>query len=130
MREKATEEGILAEQALRKLAAAAKSGAVKAEKRRLDVLSGPGRKVSDAGPGVRGGKARRESEVQEEMFAAMMKQITGDKGDVDEDAVMDRGVEGMRDLQENGVDVGMPDGVVVNYEMIGWRRGGRKGARV
>jgi hypothetical protein len=134
MREKATEEGILAEQALRKLAAAAKSGAVKAEKRRLDVLSGPGRKVSNAGSGVRGGaketNMRRESEVHEEMFAAMMKQVTGEKGDADEDAVMDLGAEGVRELQEEGMDVGMPEGVVVNSEMNGWRRGGRKGTRV
>ena len=39
MREKATEEGIQAEQALRKLAAAAKTGAIRTEKSRLDVLS-------------------------------------------------------------------------------------------
>lgn len=134
MREKATEEGILAEQALRKLAAAAKSGAVKAEKRRLDVLSGPGRKVSQTSSNLRSvaekARVRRESEVQEEMFAAMMKQVTGEKGDVDEDAVMDLGAEGNRELQEEGMDAGMPEGVVVNYEMSGWRRGGRKGARV
>ena len=133
MREKATEEGILAEQALRKLAAAAKSGAVKAEKRRLDVLSGPGRKISNAGSGGRdSGKEakRRESEVREEMFAEMMKQVTGDRGDADEDAVMDLGVDGVRELQEEGMDVGMPEGVVVNWDMGGWRRGGRKGGRV
>ena len=133
MRERATDEGILAEQALRKLAAAAKSGAVKAEKRRLDVLSGPGLKVSNAGIGVRGSgkeaKARRESELQEEMFAGMMKQVTGDEGDADEDAVMDLGAEGVRELQEGGMDVGMPEGVVVNSEMNGWRRGGRKAVR-
>ena len=132
MREKATEEGILAEQALRKLAAAAKSGAVKAEKRRLDVLSGPGRKISNAGSGGRdsGKEARRESEVHEEMFAAMMKQVTGDRGDADEDAVMDLGAEAVRELQEEGMDIGMPEGVVVNWDMGGWRRGGRKGGRV
>ena len=134
MREKATEEGMLAEKALRKLAAAAKSGAVKAEKRRLDVLSGPGRKVSATGNHTRTGEkeaqARRESEVHEEMFAAMMKEVTGEKGDPDEEAVMDLGVDGTRDLQEAGMDVGMPEGVVVNSEISGWRQGGRRAVRI
>lgn len=134
MREKATEEGILAEQALRKLAAAAKSGAVKAEKRRLDVLSGPGRKVSNGGTSERNSekaaRVRRESEDHEEMFAAMMKQVAGEQGDEDEDAVMELGYDGNRDLQHEGMDAGMPEGVIVNAEMGGWRRGSRKGVRV
>ena len=126
MREKAAEEGILAEQALRKLAAAAKSGAVKVEKRRMDVLSGPGRRVSDSARGKE--KARRESGGAEAMFAEMMKQV-GEQ-DRDEDDAMDLGEEGMNELREEGVDVGMPEGVVVNYDMGSWRRGGKKGLRL
>ncbi|KAK5168064.1 uncharacterized protein LTR77_006632 [Saxophila tyrrhenica] len=130
MREKATEEGIMAEQALRKLAAAAKAGAAKAEKRRLNTLSGPGRRVRDAG---RNGKDRRrtqrESPADEDMFGDMMKELGGGV-DQDETQAMELGLDGTNDLKEQGLDVGMPEGLVINSDMAGWRRGGRKGLRL
>ncbi|KAK3704712.1 hypothetical protein LTR37_013686 [Vermiconidia calcicola] len=127
MRERATEEGILAEQALRKLAAAAKVGAVKAEKRRLGTLSGEGRKVVGDDSRAKGGrKVRREIHADEEMFGEMMKEVGGEE----ERDAMDLGTEGVNELREEGVDVGMPEGVVVNWDMGGWRRGGKRGGRV
>ena len=127
MREKATEEGIQAEQALRKLAAAAKSGAIKVEKgrRASEALSGPGRRISSTNKGK--GRAR-DSEDAEAMFAEMMGQAGG--RDNDEDDAMDLGPEGRSELRGEGVDVGMPEGVVVNWDMGGWRRGGRKRLRL
>jgi hypothetical protein len=129
MREKATEEGIMAEQALRKLAAAAKAGAASAEKRRLSTLSGPGRRVQDAAAlGKRATREGRDSGEAEEMFGEMMTEVAGGL-DHDEDAVLDLGLDGVNDLRQQGVDVGMPDGVLVNSEMGSWRRGGRRGLR-
>ncbi|KAM0715100.1 hypothetical protein Q7P37_009565 [Cladosporium fusiforme] len=68
MREKATEEGMLAEQALRKLAAAAKAGAMKAESRRRSSapLAGTGR-VRDGG-----GRKRPAPEM---LFDDMLKDV-------------------------------------------------------
>lgn len=130
MREKATEEGIMAEQALRKLAAAAKAGAAHAEKRRLSTLSGPGKKMQDPSKaGKRDGREAQDSGEAEEMFGEMMKEVAG-KLDQDEDEVLDLGMDGVNDLRQQGVDVGMPDGVLVNSEMNAWRRGGRKGLRL
>lgn len=117
MRERATEESLLAEQALRKLAAAAKAGAIKAEKRKENTLSGEGRKVQ----GARGRAARGVS--GEGMFAQMLKEAGGGGGD---DEAMDL-VAGHDDEKHgDGVDVGMPEGVVVNWDMHGWRRGGSR----
>lgn len=130
MREKATEEGILAEQALRKLAAAAKSGAAKAERRRLSTLSGPGRRVHDANKGGRAKRsARRESPADEVMYGDMMKEL-GEGIDQDGRQAIDLGLDGANDLREQGMDVGMPDGLVVNSDMAGWRRGGKRGLRL
>lgn len=133
MRERATEEGILAEQALRKLAAAAKSGAVKAERRRRGegvVLSGPGKK----------GEGGRRKEVRsaggDDMYSDMMRDAVGTTsggGGADE---MDIGLssDGAGDVDvrrmSEGVDLGMPEGVSVNSDMRGWRRGGRKALRL
>ena len=33
------------------------------------------------------------------------------------------GLDGVNELKERGVDVAMPEGVLVNSEMGGWRRG-------
>ncbi|EMC92393.1 hypothetical protein BAUCODRAFT_38446 [Baudoinia panamericana UAMH 10762] len=111
MREKATEEGMLAEQALRRLATAAKSGALKAEKKRSNALSGPG-KARDA----------RLTKVDKrlDLFADVMGEIGG-KADAEGDLSM--AVEGATDALKDGIDVGMPEGVVVNYEMGLWRHG-------
>jgi len=113
MREKATEEGMMAEQALRKLAAAAKSGALKAEKRRSSALSGPGK--------VRGG-VRAGVGGEEDAFADVLKDIGG--LDESDDVAMD----GAHDAREDGIDVGMPEGVVVNCDMGHWRHGGSRKA--
>jgi transcription initiation factor TFIID subunit 8 len=115
MREKATQEGMLAEQALRKLASAAKAGALKAEKRRSSVLSGPG-KVRDA--------VHRRREDVKDTFADVMKDIGG--GDEEGDLSME--VDGAGDADGDGVDVGMPEGVVVNYDMGHWRHSGHRRA--
>lgn len=111
MREKATEEGMMAEQALRKLATAAKAGALKAERRRSSVLSGQGRaRVA--------GKSRQHDE---DTFADVMNEVGDSGGAADEVA----------DAHEEGPDVEMPEGVVVNYDMGHWRHGaGRKALRL
>ncbi len=130
LREKATEEGILAEQALRKLAAAAKSGAAKAERRRLNALSGTGRRVQDSGKGGRDKRtARREAPADEDMYGEMMIEVGGGI-DQDQAEAIGLGLDGTNDLKEQGVDVGMPEGLVVNSDMAAWRRGGRRGTRV
>lgn len=118
MRERATEEGLLAEQALRKLAAAAKAGAIKAEKRKENTLSGEGKKVHDG----RGRAARGVS--GEGMFAQMLRDAGG--GDGGDDEAMDLVAGHEEEKHGDGVDVGMPEGVVVNWDMHGWRRGGSR----
>lgn len=118
MRERATEEGLLAEQALRKLAAAAKKGAVKAEKRKENTLRGEGRKMQGArGEGVGGVSG-------EGMFAQMLKEAGAGAGG--EDEAMDLVAGHEEEKHGDGVDVGMPEGVVVNWDMHGWRRGGSR----
>lgn len=118
MREKATQEGMLAEQALRKLAAAAKAGAMNAEKRRGSVLSGEGRPREAAYP------QRARKRAHEDTFAEVLKDIGG----------LDESVELAGDGAGNGekddVDLGMPEGVVVNHNMSHRRKhGNRKSAR-
>ncbi|KAK3061450.1 hypothetical protein LTR53_019777, partial [Teratosphaeriaceae sp. CCFEE 6253] len=108
MREKATQEGMLAEQALRKLATAAKAGALKAERRRSNALSGPG-KVRNAPAGLRTVEDVRDT------FADVMKEMGG----VDEEG--DLGMDGAKDMADGGIDTGMPEGVVVNFDMGYWR---------
>ncbi|KAK3114884.1 hypothetical protein LTR53_006342 [Teratosphaeriaceae sp. CCFEE 6253] len=113
MREKATQEGMLAEQALRKLATAAKAGALKAERRRSSALSGPG-KIRNASAGHRTVVDVRDT------FADVMKEMGG----ADEEG--DLGMDGAQDMADGGIDTGMPEGVVVNFDMGYWRGGGRK----
>ena len=107
MREKATEEGMMAEQALRKLAAAAKAGKAKEERRRSSTLSGIGK--------VRGATTKGKA-VPEDPFADVLKEIGGVDGS------MDLGLDGTNERREDGVDLGMPEGVVVNAEMGLWRK--------
>jgi transcription initiation factor TFIID subunit 8 len=126
MREKATEEGIMAEQALRKLAAAAKVGAARGEKRRLEARPQLPAKVHKQ---ERGRRKRVDSGQGEEMFGDMMREAVGGI-DGDEGQVIDLGMDGVSDLRGKGVDVGMPEGVLVNSEMGSWRSGGRKGIQV
>ena len=72
LREKATEEGVLAEQALRKLAAAAKTSAINAEKHRNNALRGEGKARDPARSGGRAGVR-----VHEDTFAEMLKDVGG-----------------------------------------------------
>ena len=121
---------MLAERALRKLAAAAKTGAVKAEKRREGgALSGPGRKVvGKTGQGKARGRSSGWEGGGEALFGEMLREAGGGEAQT-ESEVMGLGEEGVMELREEGVDVGMPEGVVVNWDIGGWRRGGRKGVR-
>ena len=114
MREKATEEGVLAEQALRKLAAAAKTGAIRAERRRAQVLSGAGRSRDSGRDFANRAKSR------EDTFAEALK----DLGESDE--MGDVGMDGAAEDMDGGMDLGMPEGVAVNYGMQHWRRGGAR----
>lgn len=117
MRERATEEGLLAEQSLRKLAAAAKAGAIKAERRKENTLSGEGKKMAGGrGPAVHGVSG-------EDMFAQMLQDAGGEAGD---EEAMEIVAGHEEEKHGDGVDVGMPEGVVVNWDMHGWRRGGNK----
>jgi hypothetical protein len=117
MREKATEEGMLAENALRRLAAAAKTGALNAERKRHDALSGVG-KVRNGARRGRGGVG-----VAEDTFADVLKDIGGT------DEVLDLDMDGTA-TKEDGMDLGMPEGVAVNYEIGHWRKHGvRKAVR-
>lgn len=114
MREKATEEGTLAEQALRKLAAAAKTGATRADTRRSSTLSGLGRARSSAPP-----KAR--ARVSQDTLADVLKDVDGS------DEALDSGMEIVRD---DAGELSMPEGVSVNHEIGHWRRhGGSKAKR-
>jgi len=119
MREKATQEGMLAEQALRKLATAAKAGALQAERRRSSALSGPGKARNATG-------APKRTEDRRDAFADLMKEIGG----VDEEGDLG-GMDGADGVVEDGIDTGMPEGVVVNHDMGHWRGGhGRKALRL
>ncbi|CAK3757620.1 Hypothetical predicted protein [Lecanosticta acicola] len=111
MREQATQEGMLAEQALRKLAAAAKTSAMNAEKRRNSVLSGEGKARDPARPHKRGARAH------EDTFADVLKEIGG----LDEATDMD--VDGKSHANGGGMDLGMPEGIAVNHDMNHWRKG-------
>ncbi|KAK5114573.1 hypothetical protein LTR85_010150 [Meristemomyces frigidus] len=107
MRELMTQEGMLAEQALRKLATAAKASALNAERRKSSALSGPGK--------VRNGKEKRQ-ESRADGFADVLKDIGGQ-----DEAV---GMDGANDaIAQEGIDVLMPEGVAVNYDMGHWRHG-------
>ncbi|KAK0252031.1 hypothetical protein LTR91_001789 [Friedmanniomyces endolithicus] len=123
MREKATQEGLLAEQALRKLATAAKAGVLKAEKRRSSVLSGPGKVVN-------GTAAPRRVEDRSDTFADVMKEVGGEEEEEEEeDGVLGQGA--AKDDLEDGIDERAQEGVVVNYDMGYWRHSvGGRAARV
>jgi hypothetical protein len=114
MREKATEEGMMAEQALRKLAAAAKAGAMKAERRRSEKIAAQG--TTSRGNARGRGRAR----AKEDTFADVLK----DLGDTDE--AVELGVDGTDEQIQEGMDLGMPEGVIVNHNMAHWRKGGHR----
>ncbi|CZT21038.1 uncharacterized protein RCC_06899 [Ramularia collo-cygni] len=115
MREKATEEGMLAEQALRKLAAAAKTSAAHSETRRSSTLSGLGRARTSAPTRVR-------ARASQDTFADVLKDVDGSD---------ETGEVGMEIVRDDRRDLGMPEGVSVNHEIGHWRRNGaRKTARV
>lgn len=103
MRELSAQEGMMAEQALRKLAAAAKAGALKVEKRRSNALSGPGR--------TRHGAVRKGPSM-DETFDDVVQEIDHPETD---DTHNTRTEENLENL-------------VVNYEMGQWRHGGGRNA--
>ncbi|KXT15694.1 hypothetical protein AC579_133 [Pseudocercospora musae] len=108
IREKATKEGMLAEQALRKLAAAAKTSAMHAEKRRNSVLSGEGRDRATARP------QKQRIRVHEDTFGDVLREIGG----VEDAMELEGGATNVRE----GMDLGMPEGVMVNHDLAHWRR--------
>lgn len=123
MREKATQEGMLAEQALRKLASAAKAGAMKVEKRRSGAaLSGPGKARQRAGAG------QKRLRDEYDSFAEAMRDVGGVGVEGDGEGDLGMGMDGAGDAAGEGVDVGMPEGVAVNYDMGHWRHGGSRKA--
>jgi hypothetical protein len=114
MREKATGEGMMAEQALRKLAAAAKAGAMKAERKRSEKLAAQGSSLRGSARG------RGRVRAKEDTFAEVLK----DLGDTDE--AVELGVDGTDEQIQGGMDLGMPEGVIVNHNMAHWRKGGHR----
>jgi transcription initiation factor TFIID subunit 8 len=115
MREKATEEGMLAEQALRKLAAAAKAGAMKAETRRRTSapLAGVGR--------VRNGAGRKRP-APEMLFEDVLMDIT-ESNDMDYTMAID----GVDDRGRQPTQSELEERVVVNSGMGNWRGGAGRG---
>lgn len=115
MREKATEEGMLAEQALRKLAAAAKAGAMKAESRRRSSapLAGMGK--------VRDGAGRKRL-APEMLFDDVLKDVTDSSGG-DYSMALDGTDESGRQPTQSELE----ERVVVNSGMGNWRGGAGKG---
>lgn len=114
MREKATEEGMLAEQALRKLAAAAKAGAMKAESRRRTSapLAGVGRSRSGAG---------RKRPAPEMLFGDVLNDVT--EGGADYTMALDGADERERQPTQSELE----ERVVVNSGMGNWRGGAGRG---
>lgn len=115
MREKATEEGMLAEQALRKLAAAAKAGAMKAESRRRSSapLAGMGK--------VRGGAGRKRP-APEMLFEDVMKDVAESNGG---DYAMS--LDGVDESGKQPTQSELEERVVVNSGMGNWRGGAGRG---
>lgn len=114
MREKATEEGMMAEQALRKLAAAAKVGVMKAEsKRRTSLaLAGVGKVRDNAG-----GRKRPAAEM---LFDDVLNEVGASHGSHD--------VMALDGVSEGGLtQAEMEERVVVNSGMVSWRGGARHG---
>lgn len=115
MREKATEEGMLAEQALRKLAAAAKAGAMKAESRRRSSapLAGMGK--------VREGAGRKRA-APEMLFEDVLSEVTESNG-MDYPMALDGSDDRGRQLTQSELE----ERVVVNSGMGNWRGGAGRG---
>lgn len=115
MREKATEEGMLAEQALRKLAAAAKAGAMKAESRRRSSapLAGMGR--------ARGGAGTKRP-APESLFEDVARDVTESNGG---DYPM--ALDGTDERERQPTQSELEERVVVNSGMGNWRGGAGRG---
>lgn len=116
MREKATEEGILAEQALRKLAAAAKAGAFRAESRKRSgtVLAGPGRARASVG---------RRGPSSEDILGDVLQDIGGLEGGSDHPMGMD----GTDERWDKIKALQISEGLLVNHDIGHWRGGKRQG---
>jgi transcription initiation factor TFIID subunit 8 len=115
MREKATEEGMMAEQALRKLAAAAKAGAMKAESRRRTgaPLAGVGRSRNGAG---------RKRPAPEMLFGDVLNDLTESNGG---DYPM--ALDGADERERQPTQSELEERVVVNSGMGNWRGGAGRG---
>ena len=109
MRELATEEGVLAEQALRKLAAAAKSGAARLEKKRSDA------RLESRRAGLAAGS--RRVRPSEDAFMDALK----DLGSLEESVEQHR-LDGATDVDEV-ISLSATRGVLVNHDVGHWRRG-------
>lgn len=130
MREQATQDGKDAENALRKLATAAKQGmsrAERAERRRSSLpLADLGRirdgKISKAQQNGRDkGKVKQK---KDDVLADLLSEMDEGSG---------KGEGGLAKVGEDGmdaVDIGLSSGVVVNHDVGHWRKGaGRQGLR-
>lgn len=115
MREKATEEGMMAEQALRKLAAAAKAGAMKAETRRRTgaPLAGVGRSRNGAG---------RKRPAPEMLFGDVLNDVTESNG-----ADYEMALDGADERERQPTQSELEERVVVNSGMGNWRGGAGRG---
>lgn len=104
IRERATEEGILAEQALRRLAAAAKTGA------KDTAFNGPGRGIVPARTPM---KRRRDDVDSEKLFEDMLREVAGTEN-------------ASEPIEQEEKRSEIPDEpLVVHWEMPGWRKGRR-----
>lgn len=113
MREKATEEGMLAEKALRRLAAAAKAGALKTEakKRSETALAGTGKQ-----------RAMKQRPANEAIFGDVLQDVGGLEAvdqDVDDNAEQER--------REKIEAIEINEGLLVNSDAAHWRAGKRQG---
>ena len=119
LRERGVEEGVLAERALRRLASASRS-------RDLEIVA----KKGEGGNGLRGERklASRGHGRREVDGAAMFAEMLRDVGQSGRNANDESG-NSLRTTEE-GLEFGGQEGVVVNWDTGGWRRGGGQSVRV
>ena len=120
MRERATEEGVLAEQALRRLAAAAKSGVRQGIKGESD-LNGAEERVPDA-------KRRRlkhsigfTAERSDAVFAQLLAEVGQSKTERSSNNAARKDAAALH--HDSNTEMGMTEGVVVKWEVGGLRQG-------
>ena len=119
LRERGVEEGVLAERALRRLASASRGRNVEVVAKKGGLRHGAHGERSQ----VSGRQVKREVDGAA-MFAEMLKEAGQGSREVD-DAVAALAAGG-----GEGLDFGSQDGVIVNWDTGGWRRGGGQSVRV